>query len=46
MAEICVECAHCGTDLEEASTEIKWNTFILKVIPCEVCLEEVAQMEG
>jgi hypothetical protein len=47
MAEICVECAHCGTDLEVHSEEIKWHTFVLLVKPCETCLEEVAQeMEG
>jgi len=45
MAEVYAECAHCGTPLEEASTEIKWNTFVLKVVPCEMCLEEVAQRE-
>jgi hypothetical protein len=45
MAEVCVECAHCGAHLDIATEEIKWHTFILKVIPCEMCLEEVAQRE-
>lgn len=39
MGEVYVVCVECGSNMEEAKWELRWDSYYISVIPCGTCMD-------